>query len=72
MNKQEVIQLCKALLSQGIYSRPLETRYYGWMIVINHTADSFGYELAGYKFQDCTFTRFEGMHTQDYPIFYRA
>jgi hypothetical protein len=71
MNKQEAIQLCRALLTKGIYSRPIST-HYGWMIVINHTAESFGYELAGYKFQDCTFTRFEGMRTQDYPIFYKA
>lgn len=72
MDKQEALELCKKLLNKGIYARPSHHPVYkDWEIVVNHTADSFGYELDGLRFQDCHFTRWEGMKTQDYPIFYK-
>lgn len=72
MNKQQAIETCKNLLARGIYAHPKHHPVYkDWEIVINHTATEFGYELPGLRFQDCTFNRFEGTKTQDYPIFYK-
>lgn len=71
MTKFQAIQLCKSLLSRGIYSRPVEhplTRE--WAIIVLHDVNSFGFELEGYYFVDCWFYKWEGLNkTVDFPIF---
>lgn len=76
MNKQQAIIVCLKLASMGVYAIPVyNPTYKDYMIRVNHTSESFGYSLPTvhnrvFIFQDCTFTKYDGMRTVDYPLFF--